>query len=131
MKCIVTEVARITRDPTSVVVFEATMATLSCEAYSSNISGIIYEWKRVNGGLVNGVNSLTLTIPSVTQDDEDEYYCTASYGVYVNGTSYVAESERARITVIGKHRTHSIHYHQFIIEWNWYSRTLKFYYLNL
>ena len=40
----------------------------------------------------NGANAPTLTKPSVTQD-EDEYYCTASYGVYVNGTSHVAESE--------------------------------------
>ena len=40
-------------------------------------------------------------IPSITQDDEDDYYCTASYGVYVNGTSHVAESERATVVVFG------------------------------
>ena len=50
----------------------------------------------------DGVNTPTLTISSVTQDDEDEYYCTASYGVYVNGTSHVAESEKAKVVVFGK-----------------------------
>ena len=54
------------------------------------------------GSKAIGVNTHTLTIPSVTQDDEDEYYCTASYGVYVNGTSHVAESERAQVVVFGE-----------------------------
>ena len=44
-----------------------------------------------------------LTIPSVKQTDQDEYYCTASYGVYVNGSSHNAESERAKVVVFGMH----------------------------
>ena len=77
--------------------------TLSCEAIASG--DIMYQWRRSSGKIIGskaiGVNTPTLTIPSVTQDDEDEYYCTASYGVYVNGTSHVAESERAKVVVFG------------------------------
>jgi len=66
----------------------------------------MYQWRRRSGRTINnkaiGVTTRTLTIPSVTQDDEDDYYCTASYGVYVNGTSHVAESERAKVVVFGK-----------------------------
>ena len=76
-----------------------------------------------------GGNSTTLTIPSVTQDDEDEYYCTASYGVYVNGTSHVAESERAKVVVFGMNICICIMYSsslclfvasvQIQTKWNW------------
>jgi len=54
------------------------------------------------GSKAIGINTPTLTILSVTQDDEDEYYCTASYGVYVNGTSHIAESERTNVVVFGE-----------------------------
>ena len=47
------------------------------------------------------MNTPTLTISSVMEEDEDEYYCVASYGV-VNGMNDSVESERARITVFGK-----------------------------
>ena len=102
-----TEVSKIIKNPISIVAFENTVANLSCLANASNSSGIRYQWKRVNGELVNGVNTPTLTIPSVTQADEDEYYCTASYGEYVNGTSHVAESNKAMITVLGKYEIYS------------------------
>ena len=90
--------ASITKNPDNLtVVYENDNVTLSCEATASG--PITYQWRRSNR--VIGGNSTTLTIPSVTQDDEDEYYCTASYGVYVNGTSHVAESERAKVVVFG------------------------------
>jgi len=41
--------------------------------------------------LIESTHLQELYIPSVTLDDENEYYCTASYGVYVNGTSHIAE----------------------------------------
>ena len=90
--------------PNSAVTYVNKTVTLSCEATASG--PITYQWRRSNGVITgdrfNGVNTPILTIPSVTQDDEDEYYCTASYGVYVNGTSHVAESERAKVVVFGK-----------------------------
>ena len=55
--------------------------TLSCEATGSN--PIRYQWRRVNGEISSnskGVNTSTLTISSVTEQDEDEYYCIASNG---------------------------------------------------
>ena len=81
---------------------EKTAATLSCEATGSG--PIRYQWRRVNGEIssvrAEGVNTPTLTILPVQQEDEDEYYCVASYGV-VNGMDHSDESERARITVFG------------------------------
>ena len=98
------ELSSITKHPKSTVVYEDTTITLSCEATASG--PITYQWRRSNGVITgdrfNGVTTPTLTISSVTQDDEDEYYCTASYGVYVNGASHVAESERAKVVVFGK-----------------------------
>ena len=94
--------ARVTSDPISVTVLENTTATLSCEATASG--PIRYQWRRVNGEIssdrAEGVNASTLTISSVQQEDEDEYYCVASYGV-VNGMDHSDESERAKITVFG------------------------------
>ena len=104
IKILSIELATITDHPRSTVVYESTIVTLSCEATASG--PITYQWRRSNGVITgdrfNGINTPTLTISSVTKDDEDEYYCTASYGVYVNGTSHVAESERAKVVVFGK-----------------------------
>ena len=47
------------------------------------------------------MNTPTLTISPVQQEDEDEYYCVASYGV-VNGTQHNDTSHRANVTVYGK-----------------------------
>ena len=83
---------------------EEESATLSCNATASG--PIIYQWRRVNGEIssdrAEGVNTPTLIISPVQQEDEDEYYCVASYGV-VNGMDRSDESERARITVFGKY----------------------------
>ena len=98
-------IASITEYPDNfTVVYENDSITLSCNATASG--PIMYQWRRSSRRMINnnakGVNTPTLTISSVTQDDEDEYYCTASYGVYVNGTSHVAESERAQVVVFGE-----------------------------
>ena len=83
---------------------EEESATLSCNATASG--PIRYQWRRVNGEIssdrAKGANTPTLTISPVQQEDEDEYYCVASYGV-VNGMDHSDESERARITVFGKY----------------------------
>ena len=100
----IVEIASITKNPNNpTVVYESDTITLSCEATASG--NITYQWrssKKMIDSKAIGANTHTLTIPSVTQDDEDEYYCTASYGVYVNGTSHVAKSERAKVVVFGK-----------------------------
>ena len=79
----------------------------------------------ITGDRFNGVNTPTLTISSVTQDDEDEYYCTASYGVYVNGTSHVAESEKATVVVFGMNMHVHVYtlykYFLFINHWGYIS----------
>ena len=82
---------------------EKTTAILSCEATASG--PIRYQWGRVNGEIssdrAEGVNTSTLTISPVQQEDEDEYYCVASYGV-VNGTNHSDISHNASITVYSK-----------------------------
>ena len=82
--------------------------TLSCEANSTNSNGsnpIRYQWRRVNGEITsdraNGVNTSTLTISSVTEQDEDEYYCVANYAT-VNGTLHNVTSNKGIIIVYGK-----------------------------
>ena len=99
---IFTVAANVTSNPISITVFENTVATLSCNATGSG--PIRYQWRRVNREIssdrAEGVNTSTLTISSVQQEDEDEYYCVASYGV-VNGMDHSDESERAKIIVFG------------------------------
>ena len=97
------ELATITKHPTSVIQYENTTATLSCNATASG--PIRYQWRRVNGEIssdrAEGVNTSTLTISLVQQEDEDEYYCVASYGV-VNGMDHGDTSQNANVTVYGK-----------------------------
>ena len=87
----------------SVVQYENTAATLSCEAIANGI--IRYQWRRVNGEIssdrANGVNTSTLTISPVTEQDEDEYYCVASYGI-VNGKLHNVTSNKSKIIVYGE-----------------------------
>ena len=87
----------------SVVQYVNTTATLSCKATASGI--IRYQWRRVNGEITsdtaNRVNTSTLTISSVTEQDEDEYYCVANYGT-VNGTLHNVTSNKANIIVYGE-----------------------------
>ena len=94
--------ARITSNPISITVLEKTTAALSCEAAGSG--PIRYQWRRVNGEIssdrTEGMNTSILIISPVQQEDEDEYFCVASYGV-VNGMNHSDESERAKITVFG------------------------------
>ena len=98
-----TEIATV---PLSVVQYENTTVTLSCEAIATGI--IRYQWRRVNGEIssdrANGVNTSTLTISPVTEQDEDEYYCVASYGI-VNGTLHNVTSNKANIIVYGEEWT--------------------------
>ena len=84
-----------------------TTATLSCKATTT--SGIIrYQWRRVNGEITsdraNGVNTSTLTISSITEQDEDEYYCVTNYGP-VNGILHNITSNKANIIVYGEQWT--------------------------
>ena len=82
--------------------------TLSCKATGSN--PIRYQWRRVNGEISSnskGVNTSTLTISSVTEQDEDEYYCIASNGG-PDGSLYSDTSQRAMVTVYGKNNVYLI-----------------------
>ena len=86
--------------PLSIVQYVNTTATLSCEATARG--DIRYQWRRVNGEIssdrANGVNTSTLTISSVTEQDEDEYYCIASNGG-ADGLLYNDISQKAMIIV--------------------------------
>ena len=92
--------------PMSIVQYENTTVTLSCKATASG--NIRYQWRRVNGEIssdrANGVNTSTLTISPVTEQDEDEYYCVASYAI-VNGTLHNVTSNKANIIVCGEEWT--------------------------
>ena len=92
----------ITTHPQRVVVSVDQTVTLSCKAIGSNPIG--YQWRRVKGEISSnskGVNTSTLTISSVTEQDEDEYYCIASNGG-PDGLLYSDTSNRAMVTVYGE-----------------------------
>jgi len=95
--------AVITIHPQSVAVYNGGSVTLSCEAKGSN--PITYQWRRVKGNITSnssGVNTSTLTLLSVREQDEDEYYCIASNGVVVGLKVYMNISQKANVTVYGK-----------------------------
>ena len=97
-------IVQVTSHPISMVVNINSTATLSCEATGSG--PIRYQWRRVNGEIssdrAEGVNTSTLTISPVQQEDEDEYYCVASNGG-VDGLQYYSDiSHRAMMTLYGK-----------------------------
>ena len=107
--CITVVIVQITGHPTSMVVNINSTATLSCQATGSG--PISYQWRRVNGEIssdrAEGVNTSTLTISSVQQEDEDEYYCVASNGG-VNGLQYYSDtSHKAMVTLYGKVTTYT------------------------
>ena len=99
---------------TKVVEFNGLNVTLSCEATGSG--RIRYQWRRVNGEIssdrAEGVNTSTLTISPVQQEDENEYYCVASNGG-VDGSLYNDTSSKAMVVVYGELYNNSI-------KWNWY-----------
>ena len=76
---------------------------LSCEA--TGTGPIMYQWSRVNGEIssdrAEGVNTSTVIISPVQQEDEDEYYCVAS-NEGIDGSLYNDTSQSAKITVYGK-----------------------------
>ena len=96
-------IVQIATHPISVVVGVNTTVNLSCEATGSG--PIRYQWRRVNGEIssdrAEGVNTSTLTISPVQQEDENEYYCVASNGG-VDGLQYSDISQRAIVTIYGK-----------------------------
>ena len=83
--------------------FNSLNVTLSCEAIGSG--SIRYQWRRVNGEIssdrAEGVNTSTLAMSSVTEQDEDKYYCVASNGG-MNGLLYSNSSQRTIIVVYGE-----------------------------
>ena len=96
-------IVQITSHPMSLAVNVNSTVNLSCEATGSG--PIRYQWRRVNGEIssdrAEGMNTSTLTISSVQQEDEDGYYCVASNGG-VDGSLYNDISQRAMITLYGK-----------------------------
>ena len=82
--------------------FRGESVTLSCKATGSN--SIRYQWRRVTQRKISnikGVNTSTLTISSVREQDEDEYYCIASNGG-AEGLLYNDRSHNAMVIVYGK-----------------------------
>ena len=89
--------------------FSGLKVTLSCEATGSD--PIRYQWRRVNGEIsserAKGVNTPTMTISPVTEQDEDKYYCVVSNGG-MNGSLYNNASQVSIIIVYGE-LIHTIH----------------------
>ena len=90
--------SEITVNPQAELVPEGGTLILSCEATGS--SPIKYQWRRVNGEIssdrAEGVNTSTLTISPVMDEDEDKYYCVASNDVK-------DESKTAVVAVISRY----------------------------
>ena len=106
MCCFIVPVVIITHPQAVVVAVSGESVTLSCKATGSN--PIRYQWRRISGvdGEIssdgaNGVNTSTLTISPVTEQDEDEYYCVASNGG-TDGLLNKMQSHYAMITVYGE-----------------------------
>ena len=57
--------------------------------------------REINSDRANGMNTSTLTISPVTEQDEDEYYCVASNGG-ADGSLYNDRSHDAMVTVYGE-----------------------------
>ena len=89
--------------PPALIVFNGLSVSLSCEAVGSG--PIRYQWRRVNGEIssdrAEGVNTPTLSISSVTEQDEDKYYCVASNGG-MDGSLYHNTSQRTIFIVYGE-----------------------------
>ena len=83
--------------------FNGLKVTLSCEATGSG--PIRYQWRRVNREIssdrAEGVNTPTLTISSVVEEDEDKYYCVASNGG-MNGSLYNNASQLSIVIIYGE-----------------------------
>ena len=78
--CTYTAFIQITGHPISVFVSINSTVTILCEATGNG--PIRYQWRRVNGEIssdrAEGVNTSTLTISPIQQEDENEYYCVAT-----------------------------------------------------
>ena len=96
-------IVQITSHPISVIANINSTAILSCNATGS--TPITYRWRRVNGEIssdrAEGVDTSTLIISPVQQEDEDEYYCVAKNRI-MDGLLYSDISQRASITIYGK-----------------------------
>ena len=101
--CLTVPAVITTHPPPVIFVFNNSNVSLSCEATGSG--PIRYQWRRVNGEIssdrAEGVTTSTLTISSVTEQDEAEYYCVASNGG-VDGLLYSNTSQKSKIAVYGK-----------------------------
>ena len=88
--------------------FNGLNVNISCEATGSG--PIRYQWRRVNGEIssdrAEGVNTPTLTISPVTEQDEAEYYCVASNGG-MDGLLYNSSSQKSKVTVYGEFIYHT------------------------